>query len=100
MDCVSIYKDGLASEGTKKAVESHLKECPDCKKYYRQYDSIRHINAPSQSTPADDKTEKFAALSSVLNARRKLFNACFAVFAAITIASVLFGLIVGKRSKE
>lgn len=100
MDCVSIYKDGLASEGTKKAVESHLKECPDCKKYYRQYDSIRHISSPSQSIPSDDKTEKFAALSSVLNARRKLFSACFAVFAAITVASVVFGIIVGTRSKK
>ncbi len=100
MDCVSIYKDGLASEGTKKAVETHLKECPDCKKYYRQYDSIKHINTSNQIVSSDDKTAKFAAISSVLDARRKLFNACFAIFAAITVASVLFGIIVGTRSKK
>ena len=100
MDCVSIYKDGLATEGTKKAVDAHLKECPECKKYYRQYDSIRHPAPAAPVVPDEDKTEKFAALSSVLNARRRLFSACFAIFAAITVASVMFGIIVGTRSKE
>ena len=100
MDCVSIYKDGLASEGTKRAVETHLKECSDCKSFYRQYDSIKDHCSSKQSASLDGKADKFAALSSVLNARRRMFKACFAIFAAITVASVIFGIIVGKRSKR
>lgn len=39
MDLVSVYKDGLASADTKAAVEEHLKNCPECRKFYRLYDS-------------------------------------------------------------
>ncbi len=101
MDCVAIYKDGLASEGTKKAVEAHLKECSDCRKYYKQYDSINNISVKSQDVkPVDDATAKFAAISAALNARRNFFAACFAVFAAITVFSLIFTIITGRKTRE
>ena len=43
MDLTSLYKDGLASAETVKAVREHLKECPSCRRYYRNYD---HMEEP------------------------------------------------------
>ena len=57
-DLVSIYKDGLASEETSDAVELHLKQCPDCRKYYREYDSISRLNAAKYNVCAENSTAK------------------------------------------
>ncbi|MBR5943807.1 MAG: zf-HC2 domain-containing protein, partial [Lachnospiraceae bacterium] len=31
-DLLPLYKDGICSEESKKAVEEHLNECPECRK--------------------------------------------------------------------
>jgi Predicted integral membrane protein len=100
MDCVAIYKDGLASEATKKAVDAHLKECADCRKYYKQYDSINSLNTKSQNIDSDDNTEKFARISAALKVRRNFFSACFAIFAAITAFSIVFTILTGRKLKR
>ena len=100
MDCVAIYKDGLASDGTKKAVDTHLKECTDCRKYYKQYDSINNLTMKNHHIEADDPTEKFAAISAAMKARRNFFAACFVIFAAVTVFSVILSIIIGKKSKK
>ena len=33
-DLLPLYLDGVCSEESKKAVEQHLSECPDCKAFY------------------------------------------------------------------
>lgn len=100
MDCVALYKDGAVSEGTKKAVDAHIKECPDCRKYYKQYDSINTLAASRQNVDLDDTTEKFAALSASLQKRRRFFAACFSLFAAITIFSLIFSILTGRKNKN
>lgn len=37
MDLAGLYKDGLASADSTRAVEQHLKECPSCRRYYRNF---------------------------------------------------------------
>jgi len=101
MDCVSIYKDGLASENTVRAVEQHLKKCADCRRFYKQYDSINTISTKKQSACTGSSDEKFAALSKALKMRRNIFAALFIAFTLVTTISVIFGIITGsKRSIE
>ncbi len=37
MDLVALYQDGLANPVTKSSVAAHLRTCPDCRQYYKQY---------------------------------------------------------------
>ncbi len=41
MDLASLYHDGVASEGSRRLVREHLRQCPECRAYYRHYRSIR-----------------------------------------------------------
>lgn len=40
MDLAELYKADLVSPETAAAIRAHLKTCPDCRKYYREYDLI------------------------------------------------------------
>ncbi|NLL46008.1 MAG: zf-HC2 domain-containing protein [Clostridiales bacterium] len=97
MDCVSIYKDGLASEGTARAVNQHLKNCAECRKFYRHYDSINAISTKNQRACTGSSDEKFAELSKALKVRRNIFAALFVAFTLVTTISVIFGIIMGRK---
>jgi len=89
-DLVSIYKDGLASEETSDAVELHLKQCPDCRKYYREYDSISRLNAAKYNVCAENSTAKeYADLSQKLRVRRSRVLTAVALLTCTSIASLL-----------
>ena len=38
MDLAELYKADLVSEESAVAIRAHLKTCPDCRRYYREYD--------------------------------------------------------------
>ncbi|MBQ4464442.1 MAG: zf-HC2 domain-containing protein [Oscillospiraceae bacterium] len=38
MDLAELYKSDLVSAETADAIHAHLKTCPDCRRYYREYD--------------------------------------------------------------
>lgn len=40
MDLAPLYCDGMASEGSRRLVRKHLRECAECRAYYRQYRPI------------------------------------------------------------
>jgi len=90
MDLVSIYKDKLASQSSCEAIEEHLKECPACRKYYKQYDSIYRLEPEKSDTViADDYEQKYTALSIKLNRRRKLAMVGMAAFACASVGAIL-----------
>ncbi len=39
IDLISLYKDGLASEDSKRAVREHLRHCRNCARIYAAYSS-------------------------------------------------------------
>ncbi|HHU06183.1 MAG: zf-HC2 domain-containing protein [Bacillota bacterium] len=100
LDCVSIYKDGLASPGTVEAVNQHLKKCHECRKYYKMYDSINDIKTKRQRACTSSSDEKFAELSRALKIRRNIFAALLIAFSLVTAISVIFGIITGKKKAE
>ena len=101
MDLVSIYKDKLASQSTCEAIKEHLKECQNCRKYYKQYDSINQIELEPEKRNVDlrdDFMQKYTELSVKLNHRRKLIIAGMAVFACASVCSVLISTL--KTNKK
>jgi hypothetical protein len=55
MDLTELYKSDVVSEETAKAVREHLKTCPDCRRYYREYDM--HDNTPSLDLPFGEELD-------------------------------------------
>ena len=55
MDLTELYKSDVVSEETAKAIREHLKTCPDCRRYYREYDM--HDNTPSLALPGEDELD-------------------------------------------
>lgn len=51
-DLLPLYNDGAASEESKKAIEEHLKVCPDCRKYNKRIKTERVISCVPDSSPA------------------------------------------------
>lgn len=89
MDLVSIYKDGAASPSTEKAVEEHLSQCRDCRRYYKQFDSLERIMTRQQRIEDDGKEREYLALSETLKFRRRLVTVCVAVCVGVTTAVLL-----------
>jgi predicted anti-sigma-YlaC factor YlaD len=96
-DLVSIYKDGAASAGTAAAVEAHLKQCGDCRRYYRQYDSINRKFNAKLADIAGDPDNDYMDISAALKTRRMIAEVFIAVCAAITVTSVVFAFLIRRK---
>ena len=46
MDLIALYNDGLASEDSRRAVDEHLKSCPECSAAYASYSPRRRTRCP------------------------------------------------------
>ncbi|MEA4831144.1 hypothetical protein SDC9_77383 [bioreactor metagenome] len=75
IDLVSLYKDGTASKSTMELVNDHLRECPECRYYYRHY-RIRP-ETPEQKAPfvselnPNEADLKYFGLSQMINRKRR-----------------------------
>lgn len=89
MDLVGLYKDGLASKESKAAVDEHLKSCPDCRKYYKMYDSIEK-STKNQPEPVLDMDSYFDYNYSDVSKRlRKTHNRKLLIMSAIAGTAVV-----------
>lgn len=76
MDLVVLYKDGLASDDTRRAVRMHLHDCPDCRRAYASYkkttDAVGKKHVP---LPEYDLSQGYQALAKHLRKRHVLSSA-------------------------
>lgn len=86
-DLIGLYKDKIASEDTVKAVNQHLKDCPDCRKYYQSYDSVKWTDTESCTVPINEEyhIKHYHDVSKRLQKRYHLYTS---VVSALTLASV------------
>lgn len=73
MDLTELYKADVVCEETAQAIREHLKTCPDCRRYYREYDM--HENTPAHTLPCEEdmfgmETRLYQDLSRRLAHRR------------------------------
>lgn len=87
MDLVSVYKDGLASNDTKKAVEEHLKNCPECRKFYRLYDSVDSKKPDSSSDVLEMDSYSDYNYSQLSKRLRKTHNRNIMIMVGIATAA-------------
>jgi len=99
MDLTSLYKDGLASEETAAAIEEHLKECPACRRYYRQYDRIEQ---PAQSVAVIGEEESFEENYRKLHKkiRRRRAFATAAVVASLCLSAAVVAVTLYELGEE
>lgn len=74
MDLIALYNDGLASDDSRRAVDEHLKSCPECSAAYASYSApAPHAvsGQPKKSaedleikymSPRDGRSEKISCL--------------------------------------
>ena len=53
MDLAELYKSDVVSRETAEAIREHLKTCPDCRRYYREYDL--HDTTPALALPTEEE---------------------------------------------
>ena len=97
-DLLPLYLDGVCSEESKKAVEEHLSECPDCKGFY---DDIREDNGMEIGTHNADRELKKAVSFRAVKKRILRKQILVAVIAVIVlIATVLATTAILKNAVE
>lgn len=96
IDLVALYKDKVASEGSVKAIEAHLKECRSCRQYYKTYDSINDIRI-APATPPEDYYQGITALSAKLRKKHIISNTTIGAIAALSLSVMAFSLYTMKK---
>ena len=67
MDLAPLYYDGVASRVSKRLVKKHLRECPQCRTYYKKYHPVDKV--PTE-VPNWDVEENYAMLARKVRKRR------------------------------
>ncbi len=81
-DLAPLYHDGVASKASKKLVKEHLRECPECRAYYKKYSPVEGIK---MDMPISD-TEDFVMLAKQMRRRRLLLWGGFLSYVSVTVA--------------
>lgn len=92
-DLLPLYFDKVCSMESQNVVEEHLKECPDCQKFYNEMSDADSIKIDPET--AGCERQKAASLKSVRNKimRKQLMIAVIAVMAIIVIGFVARGIL-------
>lgn len=66
MDLVALYHDGAASKASEAAVNAHLKECKNCREFYKQY----RVTTPAPENIKVHSKGNFGELAKRMRVRR------------------------------
>lgn len=91
-DLVSLYKDGVVREETKRAIALHLKECEVCKQYYKSYEPIQTINIKTQSIPEYDIKKEYSDLAKKIRHRRNGIILVSTIYIFLSSLGILLAL--------
>lgn len=104
MDLAGLYKDGLASADSTRAVEQHLKECPSCRRYYRNFrPESQHSASQVKITgqlPAEPIEQEWADFSHRINRHRLFFRLGTLAAVFVGFAALIAGLALVIRRDE
>ncbi len=87
MDLAPLYHDGVASAVSKRLVKKHLRDCPQCRTYYKKYPPIDKIPA---EVPNWDTEENYALLAGRVRKRRIILWSGFLFYVSATIVALVF----------
>lgn len=81
-DLAPLYHDKEASKASRKLVKEHLRECPECRAYYKKY---RPVETMAAEEPVSDGVENFVLLAKKMRRRRQLLLLGFLFYFAGTM---------------
>ena len=84
-DLAALYHDGVASKASRKLVKEHLKECPECRAYYKKYSPVEGIKMDMPISDAED----FVLLAKQMRKRRLLLWGGFLSYVSATITALV-----------
>lgn len=100
MDLAELYKADLVSEESAQEIKAHLKSCPDCRRYFREYD-LTDRTIPSIALPCEElsgmETRLYVDLSKRLAHRRVL--EIIGTSAAIGAGTIMLAIGVAMMTK-
>jgi len=87
LDLVALYHDKLASENSVQAINAHLKQCPSCRKAYKQY-KLAEIKPtePEIMTPEDELRMEFQEIAKRMRNRRYLLTSGAGFYVILSLA--------------
>lgn len=85
-DLAPLYHDKEASEASRKLVKEHLRECPECRAYYKRYRPVQDLSA---DMPFSGNVENFAMLAKKMRTRRLLLFLGFFSYVCATIGALV-----------
>lgn len=104
MDLAELYHEGLVSEESAHVIRVHLKECENCRKYYKESEHASQHRPFVRMQPAEDLSDTearmYISLSRKLR-RRRLFQ-IIGTSAAIGAGTIMLatGLIMLSKSAQ
>ena len=84
-DLAPLYHDGVASKASRKLLKEHLKECPECRAYYKKYSPVEGIKMDMPISDAED----FVLLAKQMRKRRLLLWGGFLSYVSATITALV-----------
>ncbi|MGN1408783.1 MAG: zf-HC2 domain-containing protein [Eubacteriales bacterium] len=91
IDLIPLYKDGAASEDSRKALENHLKTCRDCSRIFRNYSRYTSGTAIKTSVkPTKSVEQKYSTLAESLQKKRMTDTFSVALTVAVTVGVSVF----------
>lgn len=84
-DLLPLYLDGVCSEESKKAIETHLSECSDCKEFYTAMREADRMEIDTRS--AERERQKAASFQTVK--KKLLRKQIIAAFASVAVLVVI-----------
>lgn len=84
-DLAPMYHDGVASKASRKLVKEHLRECPECRAYYKKYSPVEGIK---MDAPVSDMAD-FVLLAKQMRRRRLLLWGGFLTYVSATLVALV-----------
>ena len=66
MDLAPLYYDGVASRVSKRLVKKHLRECPQCRTYYKKYHPVDKVPTEVPNWDVEENSEHDNCCTGVL----------------------------------
>ncbi len=93
-DLAELYQENIVSRESAEAIRTHLKTCPECRRYYREYDAVEaaQFSMPVKETQNMKEMEArmYEQLSRKL--RRRHMLRMIGVSSAIGAGSIMLAI--------
>jgi len=99
LDLAGRYFDGTASIETTRAVREHLRECPECSRFYRQFGRISKQTSAAHRSDEELAVNNFALLAERIR-MRKLYKTAAVVLYSFIITGAAVALVLGSQKKN